>query len=199
MPFEAIAGFVYLNQIGREPFGIVPEADVQAVTAELRQALAAQRSPFTGKPLFDAVQRADEVYPVRGPFAFPDIFVLPAQGVNLVRKLSFGDAVEIPPVLHRGTHRSHGIFALKGAGVLAGRQDERASLADIAPTILALTGTAIPDDMTGRVLNEFFDPPLAATKTSAEQMSGGAFGANVYSEAESKAVEQRLADLGYVD
>ena len=52
--------------------------------------------------------------------------------------------------------------------------------------------------MTGRALSEFFAAGLTVTPgpTAVLHAAGGA---NVYSDAEQKQVEQRLADLGYVD
>jgi predicted AlkP superfamily phosphohydrolase/phosphomutase len=197
MPFEAIAGFVYLNLRGREPHGSVTADDAPALATEIAAKLSQQKSPHSGRPLFDAVHTSVETYPGRGDFDFPELFVLPARGVNFVRKLSFGDAVEIPAEQHKGTHRPEGFFALYGAGVVAGKTAD-ASIADIAPTLLAALGRGVPTDMTGRVLNEFFSEDLKVATAPPSSLTAHG-GAEVYSDAEKALVEQRLADLGYVD
>jgi len=52
--------------------------------------------------------------------------------------------------------------------------------------------------MTGKVLGEFFDAGLQP-KSGPPSSMDAASGESVYSDAEQKLVEQRLADLGYVD
>jgi predicted AlkP superfamily phosphohydrolase/phosphomutase/tetratricopeptide (TPR) repeat protein len=54
-------------------------------------------------------------------------------------------------------HRRHGLLLMAGGPVRAGRL-ETASLLDVAPTILALSGLPIPDTMTGRVLAVALEP-----------------------------------------
>jgi predicted AlkP superfamily phosphohydrolase/phosphomutase len=197
MPFEAIAGFVYLNLHGREPNGCVSSDEAGVLIAELITKLSRQKSPHSGKPLFDAVLTSVDAYSRRGEFDFPELFVLPARGVNFVRKLSFGDAVEIPDEKHKGTHRPEGFFALSGAGVFPGKKAD-ASIADIAPTLLAALGHPVPTDMTGRVLSDFFVDELKAESAAPSSLTAQS-GAHVYTAEEKALVEQRLADLGYVD
>lgn len=196
MPFEAIAGFIYFNRIGREPHGVVNE-DASTLAREIVEALGKQKSPHSGRPLFDALMPLADAYPRHGAFDFPDVFALPARGINFVRKLSFGPAVEIPDENYKGTHRPEGFFVLHGAGVNAGKTAQ-ASIADIAPTVLAALGKPVPHDMTGSVLTEFFTSGLVLTSGAASSFQAQG-GADVYSDAEKALVEQRLADLGYVD
>jgi predicted AlkP superfamily phosphohydrolase/phosphomutase len=197
MPFEAISGFVYINRLGRERFGRVNDAELESISAKVIAELSRQKSPHSGKPLFDSVLTTKQAYPNCGPFDQPEIFVQPACGVNLVRKLSFGPAVEIPEEKYKGTHRPEGFFALCGAGVNAGASGD-ASIADVPATVLALLGQPVPSDMTGRVLSSFFKEGLNFTSGAASTLDS-AGNADVYSAAEKALVEQRLADLGYVD
>ncbi|MDE2506735.1 MAG: phosphodiesterase, partial [Planctomycetota bacterium] len=75
---------------------------------------------------------------------------------------------------------------------------------DLAPTILRLMGIPVPADMDGRVLHELLDPaviavpaadvaPPASTPHSAMPLAGVA-----YTDEEDAAIQQRLADLGYL-
>ena len=57
-------------------------------------------------------------------------------------------------------HRHYGIFVMAGPGI---RKDDRvygASLLDVCPTILALYGLPVGQDMDGKVLLEAFEDPL---------------------------------------
>jgi predicted AlkP superfamily phosphohydrolase/phosphomutase len=200
MPFEAIAGFIFANRAGREPHGCVAERELHPLIEEIRQKLAQQKSPHSGRPLFDALKTPQEVYAsaaTSGEAVFPELFALPARGVNFVRKLSFGPSVEIPAEKHRGTHRPEGFFCLSGAGAIAGKSAE-ASIEDIAPTILAALGQGVPMDMTGRPLAQFFAEGLSDAKAPPSSLLE-AQKTDIYSADEQKLIEQRLADLGYVE
>lgn len=57
-------------------------------------------------------------------------------------------------------HRPQGIFGLQGPGIHADERIEGATLLDIAPTVLALLGLPIGEDMEGKPLaNAFKQPP----------------------------------------
>ncbi len=58
-----------------------------------------------------------------------------------------------------GWHRPQGIFAAVGQAIKRDDLIHGASLLDIAPTVLALLGQPIPDDMDGRVLTKIFAEP----------------------------------------
>jgi len=62
-------------------------------------------------------------------------------------------------------HRPQGIFAMRADGT---RQDELihgVRETDLCPTVLALSGIAVPDDMDGRVLTDAFAEPLPELQT----------------------------------
>lgn len=56
-----------------------------------------------------------------------------------------------------GTHHRDGILIAAGGPIRKGTQT-RASILDIAPTVLALMGLPVPEDMPGRVLTEIVEP-----------------------------------------
>jgi len=60
-----------------------------------------------------------------------------------------------------GDHHIMGIFMAAGGPILPGVQTKM-SIYDIAPTILALQGMPVPEDMPGRVLTEIIDPNFLA-------------------------------------
>jgi predicted AlkP superfamily phosphohydrolase/phosphomutase/Flp pilus assembly protein TadD len=59
-------------------------------------------------------------------------------------------------------HRLDGIIGLLGPGVKKGHKLDRASIMDIAPTVLAVQGLPRAADMTGRILEDAFEPELVA-------------------------------------
>jgi predicted AlkP superfamily phosphohydrolase/phosphomutase len=59
-------------------------------------------------------------------------------------------------------HRLDGILCMYGNGIHKGQHIDAASVADIAPTLLALQGLPKPADMPGKVLLQAFDDSLAA-------------------------------------
>ena len=72
-------------------------------------------------------------------------------------------------------------------------------MADCAPTILAMAGCPIPDDVEGRVLTEAFDAPPQVHKESAAGDGQRREGDDAYSAEELAKVTERLADLGYLE
>lgn len=101
-----------------------------------------------------------------------------------------------------GWHRDHGIFVLHGPGI---RRDELvfgANLMDITPTLLALYGLPVGEDMPGRVLLDVFEQlPVVERIPSWETTSGERKSAQeLLGEAwDSTAMIDQLAALGYVD
>src|SRR5206468_3012433 len=55
-------------------------------------------------------------------------------------------------------HKEYGIFVLSGPGARRGALLEKASVYDVAPTLLYLGGLPAGEDMKGRVVEEAIDP-----------------------------------------
>jgi predicted AlkP superfamily phosphohydrolase/phosphomutase/tetratricopeptide (TPR) repeat protein len=99
-------------------------------------------------------------------------------------------------------HRQFGMIAMRGPHV---REDERiygATLLDVTPTILALFGLPVGDDMDGRVLVQAFDETPAVERIpSWEQVPGecGMHPADLRMDpAAAQAVLQQFVALGYI-
>ncbi len=101
-----------------------------------------------------------------------------------------------------GDHRMEGVFIAKGAAFRPGAPlAADADLLDIAPTVLRLLDVPVPPDMDGRVLTEVLDPAFSEpdSPTAPEPVAVPAESEpSAYTEEEEAAIQQRLADLGYL-
>jgi tetratricopeptide (TPR) repeat protein len=112
--------------------------------------------------------------------------------------------VETPqtPVGPEGWHRLHGIFAMKGPGIVRDERIYGASILDIAPTILHLLGLPVGEDMDGKVLVGAFEQPQKIERIDSwEKVSGDSGMHSPEAQVDPFANEQALAqlvELGYI-
>ncbi len=196
-------GQIYLNLKGRQPFGCIEPADARAVLDDLKAGLMAIPNPETGAPLIARIYERDELY--HGPHAqlAPDLTVVPDDW--RYRTIGLHDfttnRVISPAFGPTGDHRMEGVFIAQGPAFHPGATlADDANLLDIAPTILRLLGVPLPADLDGRVLTEVLDPRLAAEVSVREPVSATVSSTekSAYSDEEDAAIQQRLADLGYL-
>lgn len=100
-------------------------------------------------------------------------------------------------------HRSHGIFCMKGPGVLKDERIYGTSLLDIAPTILTLFGLPVGEDMDGKAVVQAFEtPPKVERIASWEKVAGeaGMHPPDLQQDpvAAQQAIKQ-LVELGYIE
>lgn len=206
-------GNVYLNVQGREPQGRVRPEEYETTRDQAIGAMQQLVDADTGRPVFDNVFRREEIY--NGP-AFdqaPDVIGLIDGPFHVAavdwRADAGGPAKYNQPVVQKvgdellfisdtsGQHRMDGILAASGAGITPHAHFTRPpQLIDVAPTVLQLLGEPIPVDMDGRVLDEMLqvNRPVEIAAASAYQSAG----LDGYSAEEAKAIEERLAGLGYL-
>lgn len=202
-------GQIFLNVRNRQPDGCVDPADVRPLLDDLKARLAAIRHPETGSPLIDRIFERDELY--HGPYAelAPDLTVVPGDWrYRTIGLYDFTTNEVISPAFGpTGDHRLDGVLIAHGPAVRAGSRPEGANLLDIAPTLLHLLGVPAPDDLDGRVLSEILDPSAVPTPTPtngpepAPPRPSDADRAVVpasYNDEDDAAIQQRLADLGYL-
>ena len=143
---------VFLNVEGREPQGVVPQADYEAVRGELKQRLEALGDE-NGSPIGTVAHRPEELYPERRGIA-PDLLVYFGNlGWRSVGQVGTGTVhvFENDTGPDDANHAHEGMYLLAtpdGAVGAAGRRDIR----DIAPTILELLDEAVPAEMEGTSL-----------------------------------------------
>jgi hypothetical protein len=170
------------------------------------EALTEAMHPETGSPLFPQIvetARDFGIDPARE--GYPDLIALPDEPYWVRTKLSSGhDWVEPDPNLP-GTHRLEGIVALAGAGLAPGRY-LKARLIDATPTILALLGLGIPAHVEGKPIDGIEttssgSPSLPARRQDApeKRIDGPHRKPFEYTSEEQGIIEQRLAELGYLE
>ena len=196
-------GQVYINMAGVHPQGIVQEGpEYEALKESIASEALTLRDPRTGELLVQRVYRREEIY--SGPYLArtPDLIVLPRGWEYMAfGHADFGSNKLVEPIAGlSGHHRPEGVVILSGAGVRAGAQLKKASILDLAPTILHALELAVPRDLDGRVLSEAFEEtsPAARPVTHSE--------ANVYkdgvpphglSDEEMEEVQEKLRGWGY--
>lgn len=201
-------GNVYLNVRGREPQGSVEPGDYETVRDQVIAAMRELRDPETNNPIFDFVYRREAIYKGDAVNQAPDVVGL-IDGPYHVAAVDWRDSGGAKPVVEKvgnqllfasdtsGQHRMDGILVANGETIVPNAPSPQSpGLIDIAPTILKLLGEPIPEDMDGRVLDEWL-----AQKRASEFAPATVFENKIdrdYSADEQKEIEERLAGLGYL-
>jgi predicted AlkP superfamily phosphohydrolase/phosphomutase len=159
--------------------------------------------PATGRRLFHAVHKREELYQGAHAHLAPDVVLIldPEEhefGTGSGKKGVFSRV----PASHLGhssaTHRPDGILAMAGPGVRTGEL-EGIQLIDVPATILWALGLEVPDEMDGRVLTEAFWSELAESfpirhgAAATQESESSAFTAE-----EEEQMTAHLRDLGYL-
>jgi predicted AlkP superfamily phosphohydrolase/phosphomutase len=203
-------GNLYINLKGRQPGGVVePGQEYEKLREEVIEKMRALKDPEDGRPVVEAVHKREEVYPVYEEHA-PDILISWAHGYSFAgeRELVAGEKAydaEGVFVTHKwsGNHRPDGILLLQGDRIRQGCKLSGAQVVDIAPTILALMSTPVPDDMDGKILiealTEEFVNSGAVTYQEGAQTTEEDSGKKGYTDDEAERVRERLRNLGYIE
>jgi predicted AlkP superfamily phosphohydrolase/phosphomutase len=191
---------VYVNLQGREVHGSVPAEEYEQVRDEILACLAQLRHPQTGEPMVTRAGRREEI--LHGDHldnAADVLFEL--QDLECITDLRLVGPLFEPASWSSwtGMHRFEGILIAGGPRIRAGASLTKPEIVDIAPTVLHLCGLAAPSHMDGRTLTELFadelPEPTEAVKESAIPRAGAE---TVYSGEETREIEARLRDLGYL-
>lgn len=212
-PREAI----WINVKSREPQGIVePGEEYERTRQEISDRLLAWRDAETGLKIVERVYKREELY--HGPYIerIPDLLVLLSQNGYHYQTTTMGPtqrsraAIEDWRTVTRqgfyspnGGHDLDGLCIFWGPDIIPGAETRGAHIIDMAPTLLHLLNQPIPEDMDGRVLEEIFTAEFQAahpvTKRAAEATLVKELEQRIYSEEETKEIEERLRGLGYMD
>jgi len=197
-------GFLFVNLKGRQPTGIVDPCDYEAIRDDLQARLQAERATDpTGQVIqvFPEVHKPEELYGctrLDQPW-MPDLILIQHDPIAVGRRIKGRNPMEwLSYGKLEGTHRKEGILIARGPGI-ACRNGVSANIVDCAPTILAMMGLRIPDDMHGRVITDLFEKPPRVERAAAEAFEPVEAPTEVYTEAELAEVTDRLVDLGYME
>ncbi len=201
---------VWLNVRGREPAGTVTPEEYERLRGELCAALEGWKHPESGAPLLRRAWRREDLY--QGPYVHlaPDIVLEPAldRGYSVTLLSSRGrpgpPLQQLAPSARlgakggsmNGSHRPLGILLLTGPGVRRGARLEGASLADVAPTALAVLGIDPSVGLDGQVLQEAFLPGIIQEEGVSAAAPAPAT-PQEYLPEEEEAIRRRLQGLGY--
>jgi predicted AlkP superfamily phosphohydrolase/phosphomutase len=147
---------IFLNVEGREPQGIIPRKDYDAVRDELKEKLEALGDE-QGNPIGTRVLKPEEVYPETNGVP-PDLIAylgnlnwrsVGSIGLNTIHTFENDTGPD------DANHAEKGIFILCDPGTPADNAHtfrSGLSLYDVAPTVLSILGIPIPPDMEGKVI-----------------------------------------------
>ncbi|ELZ14080.1 type I phosphodiesterase/nucleotide pyrophosphatase [Haloterrigena salina JCM 13891] len=176
---------VHLNVEGRDPSGQIPESEYEETRDELIAELEQVRDP-DGNLVFDAVRPREEVYEGEHVEDAPDIVLVP-------RDYQYDVSGSILDTFRRYPHKNH-----KPDGILLSNReltcDDRAEIYDIAPTVAAALGIPVDTNTDGEVLLDGIDD---IERADWDELAEG-YG-TTGSDTDMSGVEDRLADLGYME
>jgi len=190
-------GPLYINR------GLVPDdQEYEALRQRLVKEIEALVHPETGEPAIEKVYTKEEAY--HGPHMedAPDLIILPTLGYEIAANVSDeGRIWATPGTFHNkwtGIHRMEGILIINGPEVKEGLRLDGADIYDVAPTILALKGMPVPDDMDGKVLVEAMRDPDRYKNVERVAAEESHQVDHKFTEEEEAALQDRLRSLGYM-
>ena len=195
-------GQININLKGREPNGIVePGDEYRRLRSQICEALRELKDPVTNEKIVAKICTNEQLYHGAYSWRGPDIFVFFKKlEYSTVMNSGFGHDVFGPPG-NSGGHRTEGILLAKGKGIRRGMEIRNARIVDIAPTVLHIMGSDIPDDMDGRVLTDIFEPDSDLAKRSIRFRPTGETHDTKHlalSKNDEEQIESRLRQLGYL-
>ena len=178
---------VRLNVDGREPNGVVPPEEYETVRTRIIDTLQSVRTP-DGEPVFEAVRPREEYF--HGPESEDavDIVTVPADFEHFISATLRDD--QFGPPSEPWNHKLEGVVAARGVDIDHTGGIGNAHLFDVAPTVLATLDIPIDDRMDGH--------PLPCVEAPGVQSYPRLDEADSVATAD-EAVEDRLADLGYLE
>ncbi len=207
-------GGIRINLKGRQPEGIVePGEEYESLCTQIIQRLLCLIDEETGEKVFERAFRKSEVYHGKCVEDAPDIILVPQNYEYLLPAgteetiLKREKVSSVSPISDERTkcadHNLEGMFIMSGPDAEANVRIPDASLIDIAPTILHLMGEPIPEDMDGKVIEEALTSDYMKanpiTFTSSDDSDIKTTQDDIYSEEDTKKIEEKLKGLGYIE
>jgi predicted AlkP superfamily phosphohydrolase/phosphomutase len=162
--------WVRVNLRGREPHGIVePGDEYERLRDELILDLSALVDVDTGEPAACEVLRREELIEGPNADALPDVFVrwAPGRFLGAARHPRVGVVREAKRDVARSEHDDHAFMIGAGPRLRNDVNGLDPHICSVAPTMLALMGAPVPDDMEGEPLGELLGPDVPAPRRAA--------------------------------
>jgi len=204
------SGLYHFNLVGREPSGVVDADGRSVILAELRRRLGGLADPRSGRPIFTGIHTPEQIYD--GPLVpyAPDLILddydascgtICTHYVTLKDRAYGQYFVENRQTF--GWHARDGLFVFAGQDFRESRDRLHGHIMDIAPTLLYLHDTPIPEDYDGQVLLDTIRQDVQdGHEVRSQRGDGASIGAYEdalsHPVAESREVVERLRALGYV-
>jgi predicted AlkP superfamily phosphohydrolase/phosphomutase len=194
---------VHVNVRGEAfPHGHVDDTEVGSIQRELTERLLALRDPDDGEPVTDRVVARHEV--IRGPFEAraPHLFPL----FRDQRYEASDTLAAIGPFTdHRdrpwGYHHLDGVFLAAGPAVRPGPLEAALDIVDVLPTVLHMSGLAVPEGLDGRVVARVLTDEAGSRAIDTTAASEDDEGPRTYpfTEKDEEAIAESLRGLGYLE
>lgn len=176
---------IHLNVEDRDPEGTIPQSKYEKVRSDLIEKLEAIRDP-DGNLVFDAARPREEVYEGKHFEDAPDIALFP-------RDYQYDVSGSILDTFRRNPHKNH-----KPNGILLSNRSlseiDQASIYDISPTVAAELGIPVDSKTDGQILT---DTEETVERADWDELAGDY--RTTSSKRDTSDVEDRLADLGYME
>jgi len=160
IPNNDVYGAVRINQIGREPHGLIPPGEQCAAFAHQLSQDLLQLTTDSGEPVVRRVLQTADLYEGTLLDTLPDLLI----EWNREKPISFVHSPKIGTIRRRfagrrtGDHKADGLLMALGPSIRSGRLEQPISVMDFAPTIASLLDVPLPYT-DGRVIT-----PLAAVR-----------------------------------
>lgn len=197
---------VWINRAGREPGGIVPDREYEAIRTRVVDALMSWAYP-DGRPVVERVWRREELLhgdaTERAPDLVVELALVDGYSPSTLRSGTPGPSTRrLDPSEHgagkgagmNGAHRRDGVAVVAGAGVVAAGDLGGADIVDVMPTLLAAAGLEVPLGLDGAPWTRALASPPRFAPDRVDPPSGPA---TPYDEAAEAEIAARLAALGY--
>jgi len=154
VPNNDSVGAIRLLVEGRDRHGVIPSADYRKTCSDIAYVLHSLRDAVTGRKVALQVSILHDEFD--GPFkeGLPDLTVLWDQSFawDEITSPGLGRFKIRTQDSRSGSHTPRGFLLARGYGESAGQDLGRATLYDIAPTVLSAAGVDQPDPLHGRPL-----------------------------------------------
>jgi len=195
-------GQIYLNLEGKMPAGCVPEDEREGLReAILKELNKLSKSRRHKRPHVEAY-RAEDIYVGPHVGEAPDIvFLVDGGRCEMDAKVGEGRLfVKGAPLTGwKGTHTRDGVFIARGPGIKPGYKVEKASIIDVAPTLLHVLGIPQQQGMDGRALDEIFTEEARFPEMEEQEAPSVKLEEVATLDEEEKAlIKARLRKLGYI-